>query len=195
MEIRISNHDDGTIAGVTPENQLKVEAENLPLQHYVSRVNQNAYQVWGTATPVNGTVTVLHIKNTDPNNYAVVTYIRVGAIGLAGGTAPPAAANYFEIAFDRTVSSGGTAVTAVNVNRSSGKTALITATHNGPTMTGTAVVSDRHYLQAQGDETVHTKAGSMILGLNDTLEVRFISDNTSGTLYSRITFLMMPFND
>lgn len=189
MEVNISNHSDGTMAGVTEDYQLKVRAENQSLQHYISLNNGNAYQVEGTATVANATTTVLHIKNDDPDNDLVITYIRLQVIDPAGGTAPPAAANYWEMGFDRTVSSGGSAATPTNMNRKVGKVAAVTCTDSGPTMTGTHVNADTQYVSGESMVS-YSKDGSPILGLNDTFEIRLTSDNTSGTAYARVTFLM-----
>jgi hypothetical protein len=191
MPIEIKNHSDGTTAGVTTENQLEVQSESHSLQHHVSSRNENAYQVWDTTTLTNGTKTVLHLKNGDSAKKLVVSYIRLQMIDPSGGTAPPAAANYFDIGFNRTVSSGGDTLTPVNMNAGSGKTATGTFTGNGPTMAGTFAEFDRQYVEADGKMIIYNKDGSAILGLNDTLEIRVTSDNTSGTAYARVTFVMI----
>ena len=35
------------------------------------------------------------------------------------------------------------------------------------------------------------KQGSVIVGQNDTLEIRVVSDHTAGTAYARVTFMMI----
>lgn len=191
MEVRISNNDNGTIAAVSNDYQLLTQSEMLSLQHWISRYKSNTYQVIGTATVANSKVTVLHIKNTDSTRFLAVSYLRLAALGLTGGTAPPDVANYFDIGTGRTVSSGGATATPVNTNRSSGRVAVVTATQTAPTMTGTDTLLDRHYLKEQGEEFRYNKEGSVILGLNDTLEISFTSDNTAGTAYARVTFMML----
>ncbi len=194
MEVLLKNNTDGTTVGVSKDNQLKVLAESQSLQHFVSLNEQNTYQVIGTATIANATTTVLHIKNDDPDKWLVVTYMRVQTIDAASGTALPSANTYFDIGFDRTVSSGGSAVTPVNMNAASGKVASITATAAGPTMAGTFAEIDRWYCDADAGAQVYKKEGSLILGLTDTLEIRLTSDHTSGTAYARVTFMMIERN-
>ncbi len=191
MEVILKNNTNGTTVGVSPENQLQVVAESKSLQHFISQEKQNTYQVIGTATIANATTTVLHLKNTDSERDLVISYIRVQTIDAASGTALPSANTYFDIGLDRTVSSGGSAVTPVNVNASSGKTASVTATAAGPTMAGTFAEIDRWYCDADAGSNTFRKDGSIILGLNDTIEVRLTSDHTSGTAYARITFMMI----
>ncbi len=189
--MQIQDPTTGDVARVSNQGQLKGVVESHELQHQNSWVNENTYQVIGDVTIANATTTVLHIKNTDSERKVVISFVRVQAIDPAGGTAPPAAANYFQLGINETVSSGGTAVTPVNVNAGSGKTASVTTTDNGPTMGGTFAEIDRWYLDADAGSQIWNKQGSVILGLNDTFSVRFVSDNTSGTAYARITFMMI----
>lgn len=191
MQVLIKNNSDGYTTEVTPEGQLKVEAEIHELQHHEARVQEQTYQVIGTATIANATTTVLHLKNNDPERDMVVSSIRLQSIDPSGGTAPPAAANFFSIGYDRTISSGGSAVTPVNTNAASGKVAAGTFTDSGPTMTGTFKELDRWYLDSDGGTNTFNNQGSLILKINDTLEIRFTSDNTSGTAYARVTFMMI----
>jgi hypothetical protein len=178
-------------AVVNFEGKLFTISETHSLQHENSWYNENTYQVIGDVTLANATTTVLHLKNTDATRNLVISYVRVQAIDPTGGTAPPAAANYFQLGLDETVSSGGTAVTPVNVNAGSGRVADVTATDNGPTMAGTFAELDRWYLDSDGGAQTWNKEGSIILGLNDTFSVRVVSDNTGGTAYARVTFMMI----
>ena len=188
--------DAGTdrAAKINSDGKLFTISENHALQHENSWYKEDTYQVIGDVTLANATTTVLHIKNTDATKNLVVSYVRVQAIDPSGGTAPPAAANYFQLGLNETVTSGGTAVTPVNVNAISGKVADVTATDNGPTMGGTFAEIDRWYLDADGGSNTFRKEGSIILGLNDTFSVRVVSDNTGGTAYARITFMMIDKN-
>jgi hypothetical protein len=181
----------GDTAEVTKNHKLKTISEQHALQHENSWETGQTYQVIGTATIANATTTVLHLKNTDTTRRLVVSFMRVQAIDPAGGTAAPAAANYFSVGVGDTVSSGGSAVTPVNVNRTSGNAAAVTATASGPTMGGGFAEIDRWYLDSDGGSSKYDKMGSVILGLNDTLDIRFTSDNTSGTAYARVTFMMI----
>lgn len=193
MALRI---EDGGGTGrqvqVTDEFQLKVVSENHELQHHESLTNGEAYQVIGDFAAVNNsTHAVLHLKNDDTTKLLVVSFIRVQLLNVSGGTALPDPGNRFEIGFGRTVSSGGTAVTPVNMNTTSGNTASVTATDNNPTMAGTFTEFDRWYPDSGESMMTFNKQGSLILGQDDTLEVRVVSDHTAGTAYARVTFMMI----
>lgn len=192
MDINIRNHADGKIAGVTSEHQLQVEAEVHELQHHISRSTGQAYQVRGeTDTLTAATIPVLHLRNDDPDRALVISFIRSGVV--ATNASLPAIAEYFALGFNTTIS-GGTAVTPVNMNRKSGSDALVTATTSTPTSAGTFVEFDRWYPNSNGDRESYNKQGSIILGLNDTIEIRHISTGTAGVSWARITFMMMHLN-
>ncbi len=192
MEINIKNHENGDIAGVTSEHQLRVEAEVHELQHHVSRTTGQSYQVRGeTGTLTAADVPVLHITNDDPDRKLVVSFIRMGLVGASATL--PATSDYFKVGFDTTVT-GGTAVIPVNVNATSGADALVTATANTPTSAGTFLEFDRWYPDADGGKERYNKQGSLILGLNDTLQIAHVSTSTTGLAWARVTFMMMGFN-
>lgn len=189
MEITIKNHSDGTVAGVTNEHQLQVEAEIHELQHHVSRTTGQSFQVVGVSDTLTAAdVTVLHIKNNDPDRKLVVSFIRSGVV--AGNASFPTIGDYFSLVFGTEVT-GGTAVEPVNVNRTSGSDALVTVTASTPTATGTAIEFDRWYPNGSGDRNAYNKQGSVILGLNDTIEIRHTSTSTAGIAWARVTFMMM----
>ena len=192
MEINIKNHSDGKIAGVTSEGQLQVEAEIHELQHHISRKTGQSYQVSGeTGTLSAAIIPVLHIRNDDPDRKLVVSFIRQGIIG--SNATLPAETDYFQMGFGGTVT-GGTAVTPVNMNRGSGSDALVTATENSPAEAGTFLEIDMWPPKEDGDRNSYNKQGSIILGLNDTFEIRFTGTATAGKAWARITFMMMNFN-
>lgn len=186
----------GTSVNVTKDGDLATRAIVHELQHHHSREEGQVYQLIGDdVTIASGTNTLLHIRNDSSTHAVVISYIRMQAVDLAGGTTPPSINTYFQLGFGTTYTSGGTAVTAVNVNRTSGNTANITAYDNTPTVGGTFVEADRWYPSGDGDEQVYNKHGSIILGKNDTLEIRLVTDNTSGTGYCRITFTMLELEE
>jgi len=179
----------GRTAAVTSINQLEVVSESHELQHHYSRHNGTVFQAISTDTGITAkTQTLLHLKNTDADRICVVTFIRMQAI--TDTASKPVVGEYFEVGFGRTVGSGGTATTPVVMNRSSAKVASVTATGVDPTMAGTFVLCDKIYNKASGEEIVFNKQGSMILGLNDTVEVRLVSGG-AGEAKCRITFMMI----
>jgi len=192
MDVNIKNSTNGLIAGVTKEHQLRTFAENIPQQHFISKEFGQTFQAFGsTGTLSSGTLTSLHLKNDDPTRLLVVTYIRLQLVGASGGSFA-SLDNYSDIGFGRTVSSGGAPMEPTNMNKSSGVVPLVTATETAPTMTGTFVSNgDKWWPSANGTEETYNKAGSLILGLNDTLEIRYVGTHTAGELYSRVTFMMV----
>jgi len=190
MAIQIKgNGPSEKTANVDAQGRLSVRATSESLQHYISREFGKAYQTWGTATPINGTTVILHIKNNSTFEDMVISYIRINAIGLSGGAALPNTGNYFEVSLDREYSSGGTEVTPVNMNTGSSALSNVTSYNNGPTLSGTAVVSDRYYPNGT-TENVYRKEGVLIIGPGDTIEINYTGDNTSGILYTRVSYTM-----
>jgi hypothetical protein len=190
---------DGTGKGyeakVGSDNRAHVEAKSQSLQHVISKEEGQSYQVIGDFASINNsTHTILHIKNTSSTRYLVVTYIRLQTIDLAGGTAPPDSGTYWEIGTGRTVSSGGSAVTPVNMNIASGNSADATCTDNNPTMSGTFTQIDKVYPESEADLITYNKEGALILGKDDTIEIRIASDNTSGEAIARVSFIMENIN-
>jgi len=186
---------DGTGSGrevlVTKDNELVTVAHTEPLQHVLSIRDGEAYQVLGdTGSVTNTTQVILHIQNTSSTKLLVATYIRVQAIDLAGGTALPSGQTFWQIGFGTTVSSGGAARTPTNLNRTSGNTADVTALST-PTIAGTFTEIDRYYSLSSEEMEVFNKQGSIVLGKNDTLDIRLTTDHTSGIAYARCTFVMI----
>lgn len=196
MAFIIEGPKRGTAVNVTKEGNLATRAVVHELQHYYSREKGQVYQVIGdSASITSGTNTLLHIRNDSTTHAMVVSYVRMQAVDLAGGTVPPAVGTYFQMGFGTTYTSGGTAVTPVNTNNSSGNTAGVTAYDGKPTVGGTFVEIDRWYPDSDADEQTYNKHGSVILGKNDALEIRLVTDNTSGTGYCRITFAMIELEE
>ena len=180
---------------VTPQNQLKVKAESISQQHFISSKFGRTFQVDGNSvTLTSATHTVLHLKNNDAEKDLVVSYIRMQ---LVGASTADNLTDYFELGFDRTVTSDGTAKTPVNMNRGVGVVASVTATDGAgttPTMAGTFVSAEKWYPKASGELNTFNKDGSLMLGFNDTLEIRYVGTSTTGNAYARITFMMVDKN-
>jgi len=189
MEINIKNDKDGHIAGVTSEHQLRVQAEVHELQHHVSRYTGMSYQARGeTGLLTAGTIPVLHLINNDPDRRIVVSFIRTGLVG--SDATMPGTGDYFSIGFNTAVT-GGTDITPVNMNATSGADALVTVTAGSPTSTGTMLEFDRWYPQSDGDKEKYDKKGSMIIGFNDTLQIAHTTTATTGIAWARVSFMMM----
>lgn len=181
-------HGTGTQLKVNCEGQGMVVAESHSLQHHVSWFNGDAYQALSTDTGITAaTETQLHIRNDSTSQNLVVSYIRVQAI--TDTASKPVVGEYWQLGFGRTVGSGGTPTIPVNMNRTSGKVANVTVTGVNPTMAGTFTEFDRWY-NVGNNMLTYNKDGSLILGYNDTMEIRLVSAGT-GEAYCRATFMMI----
>ena len=181
----------GIKAQVDSDNKLLVRSFSESIQHSVSHSDGQAYQLIGTANLSDGIVVTVHIINNSSDLDIVVTYIRHQILDAGGGTLFPNSSNYFRIALGRNYSSGGTMVSPININTSSANSAAATAYNDNPVLTGTAKEIDRWYTKENGDMNVFNKEGAVILGNNGTLELSYVGDQTSGIIYSRISFIMM----
>jgi hypothetical protein len=178
----------GRSAEVNSENRLKTVAENHSLQYHVSSNNAQAYQVQGIDTGITAkTQTILHVKNDSNTKDMVLTYIRMQPV--CTGTVP-AVGIYFEVGVGETIASGGTVITPVNMNQSSGNTADVVATGIDPTMGGIFTVVDTQYVESNGKEIAYNKEGTIVLGKGDTCSVRLTTTGT-GEAKARISFLMI----
>jgi hypothetical protein len=187
--------EDGTgsggLVGVT-SNKLRTLSVNIPITFHqsIDEHHQNVYTAIGTATPSSGVVIPFFLQNNDSSLLLVVDRLYVQAVNLTGGTALPNTGAYISLGFGRTYSSGGSAVTPVNQNRTSTNTASVTAYHNNPTLSGTFVEAYRWYAEpsAKTFELIAQKTDDIALGRTNTLEVRYTSDNTGGAILVGIKF-------
>ena len=180
---------NGKWAGVDLNNRLIVSAATVPQSYVTSKEKEQAYQVSGTATLANATVVGMILKNTSTTRNMVVTYVRHQIVDAAGGTAFPSAVCYFTLNVGCSYTSGGGVVTPVNVAVGSGNIAEVEAYDTNPTIAaGTEI--DRWYTKAEGDMYSYNKEGALIVQPGLSMCVSYIGDHTSGTLYSRVSFLM-----
>lgn len=186
MEITIKNNSDGTTAGVTNENQLEVEAEIHELQHHVAFKNELSFQCQATITAASGTESILHITNNDSKRQMVVSFVRTQLISTSATL--PEAGTYFNIGYGQTISAGSP-VSAVNTNKSSGKTADITSIEDG-TLSGTIEELDRYHFTGVGDKETYNKQGSLVLGLGDAISLNIVT-TAAASVYVRVTFMMI----
>jgi hypothetical protein len=181
----------GKKARVDGQNRLVVNARSESIQHYTSQEEENAYQILNVIDFTPGTTVSQHITNNDPVLDMVVTYVRHQIIATTATL--PSVNEYFRIAFGRTYASGGLEIKPVNVFNGSGNTADVTVYCSNPTVEGTAVEIDRWYTKAVGDMYSFNKEGSVVIKSGRTIEVSYVTSAT-GTLYTRVSFLMMPKN-
>jgi hypothetical protein len=193
------NIEDGTGRGyqvkVNAENQLETVSVNHELQHHISKDEAQVYQIVGFLSDVwNGTNTVLHIQNTSTTLHGVVSYMRLQCPGTSGSSWLPDSGTYFQIGTGTSYGSGGTTVSPVNMNFQSGNIAPATVYKDNPAVTGTFVEFDRWY--PNDSMMTFNKHGSLILGLNDTMEIRFITDRPEHpTVYCRVTMMFIQLSN
>lgn len=180
----------GQLAGVTA-NKLRTLSVNIPFTHHqtLDPHHNNLFSAIGTVTPINGTAVSLFIQSTNSNLYMCIDRITVQATAISGGTAVPNTSAYIRVGFGRTYSAGGSTVTPVNLNRSSGNTASATA-YQGPTLTGTFTEAYRWYLESANSkfDIIPQGGDGIILGNTNTIEISYVSDNISGTILAVVTF-------
>ena len=182
----------GVLAEVNLENLLRTLTVAGSLSSHESQDDGTAFTVFGTSTVTSGIVVALHIINNDPSLLFVVDRLTVQGVSISGGLTLPSQASFFSLGYNRTVTSGGTTLTPTTLNRTSVTVANITSTAGNPTMSGTFAEGQRWYIQANGvafDMTV-SRDNDIILGRTNTLEVRYTSDNTSGTVLAVMKFIM-----
>jgi hypothetical protein len=76
------------------------------------------------------------------------------------------------------------------MNRQSGNEPNLTAYTGNPTLTGTLTEFDRWYPEQATDNLVYNKQGTLILGTNDAVTFRLVTDHTAGLGWVRLSFLM-----
>ena len=197
MAVKIEDNSGNSYGlKVTEEGQALVRAESQELQHHISFNNGQVYQViGGTDDVVSGTNTLLHIKNDSTNLKAIVTFIRLQVPPIADASPTlPGVGTYFQIGRDTSRVSGGAGVEPVQMNFSMGNVADLTVFKDQVTVSGTFTEFDRWY----PDHSMHVfnKQGSLIMGLNDTLEIRLVSDQAALTAaYCRVTIMLKKNGD
>jgi hypothetical protein len=183
----------GILAEVNLENLLRTLTVSGSLSSHESNDDGTSFTVVGTATVTSGIVVVLHMINNDPSLLFLVDRLTVQGVSISGGVAIPNQTSFFSLGYNRTVTSGGVALTPVTLNRTAVTVANVTTTGGNPNMTGTFVEGQRWYIQANGvafDMTI-SRDDDIILGRTNTIEVRYTSDNTSGTVIANMKFIMV----
>ena len=100
--------------------------------------------------------------------------------------------NYLSIAHNQTYTSGGSAVTPVNVTAGSPKLAPVTCYTDTPTLGGTAAEFDRWYPSKDTDLLVWNEQGATIVPPGESMNIRWVGDHTSGSIFVRLSFVMDP---
>ena len=190
---------DGTGRGfratVDSANRLKVDAITTSFQHLVAHTKSDGYQIIGNATPVNGTASILHIKNVDANSLDMLPMrIRMQIIDNGGGSALPNVDNYFSITLEEQHSSGGSTAIPINTTAGSPKLSATIVHINDATLSGTAKEIERCYPDENGEVDTWDTDGVLIVPPGNTMNIRYVGDQTSGLLYASVLFVMNKVN-
>ena len=189
--LQIADALSGKSASVDDLNRLQVRAVSEPIQHWISHDKGLAFQAIGEQTLAAGTIWPLFIKNTDPSQQIVVTYIRHQIVDETGGTVLPNVDNYLKVSFNTEYTSGGTPIVPVNMHRGKANAPLADI-HTGATINTTnEIISDKWFTKDEGDMYSWNKEASLILGPGQTMGVGYTGDQTSGTIFVRISFIVM----
>ncbi len=159
----------GRLAGVTEAKQLMTQAECQELIFHQSINHGLTFtlaQLASQAVGASGEEVLCHIQNTSSTKYLCISHIHVPAYDGHG---------FVRVYVASTYSSGGTAYTPGNHNRQSGKVAEATvyASNGSLAVSGGAQVCTKG-LSPECPTADMSFNGSIILGLNDTVDVRFL---------------------
>lgn len=177
----------GYHAAVDPTNRLKTAAVSFPVQQHASYDEGKANQVLGLVTVAGaGTYNLLYLRNDSDTDDLIFTFVRPSVQTLSGGTL--GINTYVEFAFGGTYTSGGSAVLPINMNRISGDVLSLTAYTGNPTLGGTLTPFDYWHPEAVSDNFVFNKNGTLILGKNNAVTVRLVTDHTAGQARCRLSF-------
>ncbi|MEE9573548.1 MAG: hypothetical protein V3W20_10905, partial [Candidatus Neomarinimicrobiota bacterium] len=185
----------GFRAAVDSANRLKVDAITTSFQHLVAHTSSNAYQVIGTATPIDGNVSIIHIENTDSNDLDMMPMrIRMEILDSSGGSILPNSDNYFSITFGENYISGGSTANSVNTTAGSAKLSSTVVNINGSTLDGIPKEIERCYPDSNGRVSVWETEGILIIPPGHTLNISYTGNQLSGVLYSSVLFIMNKIN-
>lgn len=174
---------DGYTARVDNRNKLRVRATSASLQHVVSEIENEAYQVSADLAIAASEKNLLLVKNTSTTKNLVVTFIRVQVAGAAAADENA----YFNVKVGGDYASGGTALTPTNMfvgSATSADGAFYDGSGSAIVTSGTFTQIDRTY---KTDDT-YSKQGSLILPKNGTLLISHKGSTAAGQAYCRVSF-------
>lgn len=170
----------GYLAEVTKENLLETNAVTETTYAWISRTKQRAFVLTSGAITTDGTANDVFIMTNPSSDYE----IHIVQIDISCTTTATTNINV-----NQTYSSGGTGLTATNLNRKSGIPSTVTATDvyygDDMTLTGTGLVYATFVHPA--NEPFREEIGnSIILGAQDSLSVNI--NAASGTAYVSVKY-------
>lgn len=151
----------GFVAGIDSNNRLLVTSVTSPLSSNISFLKGNNF-VWNSSYAATANDYVFYLMNTDQSQYLRINRFIVSATGATSWTAIRVTGG----------TPGGTAITGLNTNFSSGKVASVTSLGNAAitgSPTGTTILKVR----TGADSTLAlTIDGSVILPVNTAIAIQ-----------------------
>lgn len=190
--------EDGTgkgyVAKVTANNRLLTRALTVSHQHHISDTIEEAYQVVTSAGGVNIAASkqnILLVENTSDTRDMVITYIRLETIGAAAASASA----FWTMEVGGLYSSGGTAVTPVNMHIGSSKNAQgLFYDGNGSAIVTTGTFNEIDRLYKANDQVIYRKEGSIVIPKNQSLLITHTGSTAAGVAYARVSFFYDDIN-
>jgi hypothetical protein len=184
-----SGKGNGALAGVDSDNRLLTAAFNIPFPHLIAKDYQKTFVVKGTSSTITtgADYSVLYLGNNTEDKVFVINRGILQAI--VTGPTFPSAGEYFKLEMDSDYSAGGTVVTPVNLSSGSSVTSGATCYESSFTLTGSPVVADVLYPQANGVMMDFQMEGGLILLPGKSMSIAFTSGaGTAGFAKASVYF-------
>jgi len=159
----------GSKARVTPGNRLETAARTNPRIAYISRDDGESY-TWSHQYDHDAADTILLVSNSSTTKKLYIHFVAIGADTATRWTVHSPA--YPTLA--------GSAITAVNINRTSGSTADAEA-YGDETGNSQANILVNGMVPANSTVSMFPE-GSIILGYHDCIAVDLVTAGTMGTV-------------
>jgi hypothetical protein len=183
MRIDDGGGKGGNQAAVGSDLRLWTDSKTISAQHTASSDDELAFQVSTSQAITNSDVPVLHMTNNSSTHDLVVTFIRMMSIGAAASNVGA----YFTISLGDSYTSGGAALTPVNMNSESSIDSDTTIYDGSSSLTvsgGSEI--DRNY--TANEMLTYSKHGALILKKGTSMTINHLGSTVAGTAYCRISY-------
>lgn len=127
-----SGTGNGKLAGIDDDNRVLTASFNIPFPHLIAKDYQKTFSVHGSSATLSvGDNSVLLLENDNEDNIIVLNRVILQTVGVT-----PSASDYFLLETDSEYSTGGTAVTPVNLSSGSSVTSGAVAYEGNFGLTG-----------------------------------------------------------
>lgn len=179
-----SGTGNGRLAGVDDDNRVLTAAFNIPFEHLIAKDYQKTFCVVATSsTLASGDNSVLLLENDNENSTVVINRAIFQTVGVTIG-----ATDSFSLEADATYSSGGTAVTPVNLSSGSSVTSGCVAYEGNFGLAGAPKVADVIYPPADKAIIDLDINGGVLILPGKAVSIGFTSTGTAGFVKASIYF-------